>query len=146
MKLALAVLSLLICASLLAAGRPREATSSMSEDDFRKLEQKWLDAASVPDLPLLQKLFSDDFMGTSFGKGVLSKTDVVPSEGMGANHMPKCTLRNSTVRIFGNTAVLMGQVEMQVPSKPEEIRMTTVFQKQGDAWEVIAVHMSKASE
>ncbi len=37
-------------------------------------------------------------------------------------------------------------VEMQVPQKPEQIRMTTVFQKRGEAWQVIAVHMSKAAE
>jgi len=114
-----------------------------SEDDFRKMEQAWLDAASVPDLPALQKMFSDDFMGTSFGGGVLSKSDVVPPEAS-ANHLPKSTLKDSTVRIFGDTAVLMGHVEMAVPQKPEDIRMTTVFQKHGDDWQVIAVHMSKA--
>jgi hypothetical protein len=38
----------------------------------------------------------------------------------------------------------MGNVEMQVPQKPEIILMTTVFQKRGETWQVIAVHMSKA--
>jgi len=38
----------------------------------------------------------------------------------------------------------MGHVEMEVPQKTEDIRMTTVFQKHGDSWQVIAVHMSKA--
>jgi hypothetical protein len=40
----------------------------------------------------------------------------------------------------------MGEVEMQVPQKSEAILMTTVFQKHGEDWQVIAVHMSKASE
>jgi hypothetical protein len=40
----------------------------------------------------------------------------------------------------------MGSVEMQVPQKPESIRMTTVFQKHGEGWQVIAVHMSKAND
>jgi hypothetical protein len=120
-------------------------SAAMGEDDFRKLEQKWLDAASTPDLPVLQKMFSDDFIGTSFGSGgVLSKHDVVPADGVNAPHMPKSVLQDSTVRIFGDTAVLMGQVEMQVPQKTESIRMTTVFQKHGGDWQVIAVHMSKA--
>jgi len=145
MRTWLAALGLVICISLLAFGRPsaRAGSASMGEDDFRKLEQVWLDAESVPDLPALRKIFSDDFMGTSFGGGVLSKSDVVPAEGMHANHMPKSVLKDSTVRMFGDTAVLMGDVEMQVPAKPEAIRMTTVFQKHGDDWQVIAVHMSK---
>ena len=148
MRTWLAALGLVICISLLAFGRPsaRTATANLGEDDFRKLEQAWLDAASVPDLPALRKMFSDDFMGTSFVGGVLSKNDVVRAEGMNANHMPKCTLKDSTVRIFGDTAVLMGNVEMQVPQKAEEIRMTTVFQKHAEDWQIIAVHMSKAPE
>jgi hypothetical protein len=142
----LAAWVLVICISLLAFGRlgARTSTANMGEDDFRKLEQAWLDAASVPDLPVLRKMFSEDFMGTSFGGGVLSKNDVVPADGMSANHMPKCVLKDSTVRIFGDTAVLMGDVEMQVPQKAEDVRMTTVFQKHSEGWQIIAVHMSKA--
>jgi ketosteroid isomerase-like protein len=148
-KMWLTGLGLLACFFVLALGRPNASVSStnMTEDDFRKLEQQWLDAAAVPDLPALRKMFADDFMGTSFGGGgVLSKSDVVPADETPANHMPKSTLRDSTVRIFGDTAVLMGSVEMQVPQKPESIRMTTVFQKHGEGWQVIAVHMSKSND
>ncbi len=148
MRTWLAALGLVICISLLAFGRlsaPRSG-ANLGEDDFRKMEQAWLNAAAVPDLPALRKMFSEDFMGTSFGGGVLSKSDVVPAHGMSANHMPKCTLKDSTVRIFGDTAVLMGEVEMQVPQKAQEIRMTTVFQKHADDWQIIAVHMSKAPD
>lgn len=142
------LVALVICISLLAIGRlsARPSPANLGENDFRKMEQAWLDAASVPDLPVLRKMFSDDFMGTSFGGGVLSKNDVVPADGMQANHMPKCNLKDSTVRIFGDTAVLMGDVEMQVPQKPAEIRMTTVFKKNAGDWQIIAVHMSKAPE
>jgi len=148
MKTWLAAAGLVICISLIAFGRPsgRPATTNLGEDDFRKLEQAWLDAASVPDLPALRKMFSDDFMGTSFGGEVLSKSDVVPTDGVSANHFPKCALKDSTVRIFGDTAVLMGHVEMEVPQKAEDVRMTTVFQKHGEGWQIIAVHMSKAPE
>jgi ketosteroid isomerase-like protein len=148
MKTWLFALGIVGCFCLLVLGRPTapNAPANMTEDDFRKLEQNWLDAAAVPDLPALRNTLADDFMGTSFGSGVLSKSDVVPAEGMTANHMPKSTLHDSTVRIFGDTAVLMGAVEMQVPQKPEQIRMTTVFQKRGPTWQVIAVHMSKAAD
>jgi hypothetical protein len=148
MRTSLAALGVVICISLVAFGRPsaRTATANIGEDDFRKLEQAWLDAASVPDLPVLRRMFSDDFMGTSFGAGVLSKSDVVPGDGVTTTHLPKCVLKDSTVRIFGDTAVLMGEVEMQVPQKAEDIRMTTVFQKHAGDWQIIAVHMSKAPE
>jgi ketosteroid isomerase-like protein len=140
-------LVLCICALAFSRLSARPSATKASEDDIRKLEQTWLDAASAPDLPALRRMFAEDFMGTSFGgDNVLSKDDVVPADGTNAPHMPKATLKNSTVRIFGDTAVLMGHVEMQVPNKAEEIRMTTVFQRHGDDWQVIAVHMSKAGE
>lgn len=141
---ALALIASIVVLTL-AAPSASPFPSSMSEDDFRKLEQSWLDAAAVPDLPALQKLLSDDFMGTSFGAGVLNKSDVVPPSGSTEQHMPKCSLKDSTVHIFGDTTVLMGAVEMQGPQK-QEMRITTVFQKHGEGWQVIAVHMSKASE
>lgn len=146
MRTSLVAFGLVICLFLLAFERlsARTFPGNMGEDDFRKMEQTWLDAASVPDLPVLRKMFSEDFMGTSFGGGVLSKSDVVPPDGMSANHMPKCILKDSTVRIFGDTAVLMGDVDMQVPQKAEDVRMTTVFQRHPGGWQIIAVHMSKA--
>ena len=146
MRTGLIALAVVTCISLVAVGprNARASTANMGEDDFRKMEQAWLDAAAAPNLPVLRKMFSEDFMGTSFGGGVLSKHDVVPPDGMSASHMPKSVLKDSTVRIFGDTAVLMGDVEMQVPQKAEDIRMTTVFQKHLEGWQIIAVHMSKA--
>ncbi len=147
MKALLATLGVAACLCSLAFGYLNAATSSnanaKTEDDLRKLEQTWLDAAAVPDLAALRKMLDDDFMGTSFGVGVLNKTDVIPPDGSTENHLPKCVLKESTVRVYGDTAVLMGIVEMQVPQTPERIRMTTVFQKRGEGWKVIAVHMSK---
>jgi len=35
---------------------------------------------------------------------------------------------------------------MQVPKKPEDVRMTTVFQRRGEEWQIIAVHMSKTAD
>jgi len=146
MKNWLVALSLAACLGVLAFGYANAPTISSSnpktEDDLRKLEQTWLDAEAVPDLAALRKMFADDFMGTAFGGGVLSKSDIIPPDGSTATHMPKSVLKDSTVRVYGDTAVLMGSVEMQVPQKPETIRMTTVFQKRGEGWQVIAVHMS----
>ena len=56
MKTWLFALSIVGCFCLLVLGRPTTANTpaNMTEDDFRKLEQNWLDAAAVPDLPALR--------------------------------------------------------------------------------------------
>jgi ketosteroid isomerase-like protein len=52
-------------------------------------------------------------------------------------HKPKRTLKDSTVRVFGDTAVLMGLLEMEIPQEPGQIRMTTVFRKSVKSWQVM---------
>ena len=150
MRTWLTAIGLVGCFCLVAFGHPNVPTSQMTENDFRNLEQKWLDAAAVPDLPALRKMFADDFMGTAFGPNVLSKTDVIPPDGSSAAHLPKSVLQNSTVHIYGDTAVLMGGVNEPDASQPGKstggFRITTVFQKRGGDWQVIAVHMSARPE
>lgn len=127
----------------LAIAQPDQ--SNGIENQIRSLEQQWLDAAAEPDLPALRNLFSTDFMGTAFGPRVLSKLDVIPSDGKSANHMPKTRLTASTVRVFGDTAVLMGHVQPD-DSQQGAFQVTTVFQKSSQGWQIIAIHMSAAQQ
>jgi ketosteroid isomerase-like protein len=75
----------------------------------------------------------------------LSKNDVVPTDGPGNNHLPKCTLTNSMVRVFGDTAVVMGDVQPENTTE-QGFRVTTVFQKRDQGWQIIAIHMSAAQK
>src|ERR1700722_2142647 len=76
MRTSLVALGLMIGLFLLAMGRlgARTTMASVGEDDFRKLEQVWLDAASVPDLPTLRKMFSEEFMGPRSAAVCLART------------------------------------------------------------------------
>jgi ketosteroid isomerase-like protein len=122
-----------------------EMSSSNVQDELRHLEQQWLDAAAVPDLPALRKMFADDFMGTAFGPNVLSKSDVIPPDGTNANHLPKCTLAQSTVRVYGDTAVVMGIAKPQ-EANDAGFHVTTVFQRRPEGWQIIAIHLSQAKQ
>ena len=67
------------------------------------------------------------------------------------NYLLKCTLiferslRESTVRVFGDTAVLMGSVAVE-GANAGNMRVTTVFQKRPLGWQMIATHMARAGE
>jgi ketosteroid isomerase-like protein len=76
---------------------------------------------------------------------VLSKTDVVPAEGGSDDGMLKSSLTESSVRVFGNTVVLMGSVAVE-GANAGSMRVTTVFQKRPLGWQMIATHMSRAGE
>jgi len=142
MKHWLAVVGLVALLGTLAPGQSKASNNNV-ENELRRMEQEWLDAAAVPDLPTLRKMFSDDFMGTAFGPGVLSKDDLIPPDGSTAHPLPKCSLGESSVRVYGDTAVLMGDVHPQDP-KAGGYRVTTVFQKRAQGWQIIAIHMAPA--
>jgi hypothetical protein len=52
------------------ATAPSNASNVALQDELRKLEQQWLNAAAIPDLPVLRRMFANDFMGTAFGPNV----------------------------------------------------------------------------
>lgn len=135
--------SVAVVVCLLIAVRPIAATPN-AEDEITKLERDWLTAEANSDMPTLRRLIADDFMGTAFGPSVLTKADVVPSDG-GGNRMPKSLLQESTVRVFGDTAVLMGSIVSE-GTGAGGMRVTTVFQKRPQGWQIIATHMSRAVE
>jgi hypothetical protein len=54
--------------------------------------------------------------------------------------MPKSRLKESTVRVFGNTAVVMGSVAYETLPQPG-FRFTLVFLNRGQGWQMIAAHL-----
>ena len=135
---------MLVAAGLIAAvqvtpkGMPQ---GSKADDAVLQLVQSWLNAESEGDTATLDKLIADDFLGTGPGGGILNKTDIVPPGGGERPKMPKSSLKESTVRVFGNTAVVMGSVTEEAPPQPG-FRFTLVFLNRGQGWQMIAAHLS----
>ena len=135
---------MLVAAGLIAAvqvtpkGMPQ---GSKTDDAVLQLVQSWLNAESEGDTATLDKLIADDFLGTGPGGGILNKTDIVPPGGGERPKMPKSSLKESTVRVFGNTAVVMGSVTEEAPPQPG-FRFTLVFLNRGQGWQMIAAHLS----
>jgi len=135
---------MLVAAGLIAAvqvtpkGMPQ---GSKTDDAVLQLVQSWLNAESEGDTATLDKLIADDFLGTGPGGNILNKTDIVPPGGGERPKMPKSSLKESTVRVFGNTAVVMGSVTQEAPPQPG-FRFTLVFLNRGQGWQMIAAHLS----
>ena len=115
--------------------------SSNTDDTVLLLVQTWLNAESEGDTTALDKLIADDFIGTGPGGNILSKNDIVPPAGGERPKMPKSHVKESTVRLFGNTAVVMGSVAYETLSQPS-FRFTLVFLNRGQGWQMIAAHLA----
>jgi hypothetical protein len=137
------VILLTLALSLLAA--TQSATPlARTEDQLIQIERDWLAAEATGDTARLRPLFDEGFIATGPGGNLLTRDDLLPLQNSPENHLPKSTLEECTVKVFGDAAVLMGRVAVQDPQYPMQFRITTVFQKREQGWRVIAAQMAKA--
>jgi len=114
---------------------------SNTEDTVLQLAGTWLSAESQGDSAALDRLIADDFIGTGPGGNILNKRDIVPRAGEERPRMPKSHVKESTVRLYGNTAVVMGSVAYETLNQPG-FRFTLVFLNRGQGWQMIAAHLA----
>ena len=131
-----------LLAALQVAPRSMAQTSKV-EDTVLQLVQTWLNAESGGDTAALDKLIAEDFIGTGPGGNILNKSDIVPPAGEERPRMPKSHVKDSAVRLFGNTAVVMGSVAYETQDQPG-FRFTLVFLNRGQGWQIIAAHLVSA--
>jgi len=113
-------------------------SNSKPEDQVLQLEREWLTADGKADVAALRHLVADDFMGGGPSGTLLSKDDIIPRSGdHGA--FAGAAPTDTSVRIFGDTAVLMGYVKN---ADSEMIRVTLVCQKRAQGWQMIAMQLA----
>jgi len=108
------------------------------EDEIQQLEREWLAADGKGDAGRLSDIVADDFMGGSPDGRLLSKQDIIPRGG-GPGAFAGAAPKDTAVRVFGDTAVLMGAIKA---ADSPEIRVTLVCQKRAKGWQMIAAHLS----
>jgi ketosteroid isomerase-like protein len=135
----------ILCVSTALCGllQGQAATSGPKpEEQVAQLERAWLAADAKGDVAGLRRIIADDFIGASFDGPVLSKEDVIP-QGGGPGGFAGATAGETSVRIFGDTAVLMGSIRTADPNQPKTIRVTLVCQKRPQGWQMIAAHLAR---
>ena len=135
--------ALFIClAACLSSAQAQPAGSNVKpEDQVMQVERAWLAADAKGDTGALRRLISDDFIGSSFDGGVLSKEDIIP-EGSGPGGFAGATLGETNVRVFGDTGVLMGVINTASGAQSRLVHVTLVCQKRPQGWQIIAAQLS----
>ena len=136
--------SLLIALTLFLVARAypvRAAQAPRAEDQLLQLVRTWLDADARGDHDALDRLIADDFMGFAHGN-IVSKDDIAPAGAPPKTNVVKYALQESSVRLYGDTGVVMSRVVIE-GAPPSEFKCTLVFQKRADTWKIIAAHMAR---
>jgi ketosteroid isomerase-like protein len=126
----IAYLFLIVCVgTVLSFGQSQGVKSNSSpEDQIAQLERDWLSADAKGDVTSLRRLISDDFIGSSFDGGLLRKGDIIPDND-GPGGFAGATTGETNVRVFGDTAVLMGVINAVGGPQSKQIRVVLVCQK-----------------
>jgi hypothetical protein len=132
-------LSICCCAALMLA--QDTAQSVNPEDQVVQVERDWLAADAKGDSTMLRRIIADDFIGNNGQGSSLGKDDIVPEEGRPGGFVG-ATVGETTVRIFGETGVLMGSINTGPQSKPT-IRVVLVCQKRPQGWQMVAAQLTK---
>jgi ketosteroid isomerase-like protein len=136
---------LIICAgaTLSFAQEPATGANNKPEDQITQLERDWLAADAKGDVASLRRIISDDFIGSSFDGGLLTKRDLIPEGPSGPGGFAGATPGETNVRVFGDTAVLMGVINTAGGPQPKPIHVTLVCQKNPLGWHLIAAQLTR---
>ncbi len=117
--------------------------ASTPADQVIQLERDWLAADGRGDVDALRRIISDNFIGSSFDGGLLSKHDIIPEGPTAPGGFAGATTGDTSVRVFGDTAVLMGVIQTvgSPPAKP--IHVALVCQRTQEGWRMIAANLTR---
>jgi ketosteroid isomerase-like protein len=135
-------LCLLVCLTIrLAAQESADAAAKV-----RKLEEKWTEAYKGRDINILSTLLTEDFLITVEDGNTYSKAGYITHSADSSVKVEVAELSDLRVRVRGNIAVVTGAYHEKGLSsrKPYEYhdRLTDVWVKVGNTWQVLASHYS----
>ena len=143
----------MLLAALGALGGPPDLSAN-PDQTFAALEQAWSAAYHRHDLPALERLLADEFVGID-GRGVVStrKEELEeakpPAPGTPAPGMQILGEKISDVhaRIYGETAVAtaLNTATVRTPEGENTVRFrrTTVWVKRAGRWQCVHFHASR---
>src|SRR6266550_6306089 len=125
---------------------PLSAQEKDSANSIRKLEEKWTESYKKRQIDILSSLLADDFVITVEDGNTYSKSGYISHSADPSVQVDIAELSDLKVRIHGNTAVVTGAYHEKGKSNGKSYeyrdRLTDVWMKVGNKWQVISSHYS----
>ncbi|MGB7924348.1 MAG: nuclear transport factor 2 family protein [Pyrinomonadaceae bacterium] len=122
------------------------SVATKPEQELLELERQWAEAYARSDLPLLHRLWADDFVCTNAFREIKSKTQALESmrSEMTYEHFITFDVQG---RVFGDTAVAIGRAIVGGQYKGEDIsgqyHYTNTYAQREGRWQAIASHVTR---
>ena len=138
--------AVLLVFSIGSAKQQAAVQALRAEDELIAVVREWLAAEQSGDRAALNRIIADDFIGSAFGGNVVSKSDLIPTEGEDAPRFPSSSLKESTIRAFGATGVVMGRLAVENAGQPGQLRFTIVLMKREAGWQMVAAQLIRVEQ
>ena len=113
-----------------------------AEEEVLQATRNWLTDISKGDRAGLNAVMDARFIATTPGGDVLTKERLVPDDlSLSVQKLPAMDLDGPILRLYGETAVLMGRLKSTVDVS-QVMDGTFVYIKRDNAWKLVALHLS----
>jgi len=142
MKRILLLTVVVLAFSYLGIAQAKGGKSTNVTDAIKKLEQQRNEAILKGDTATLDRLTSDDYTNTTAQGKIEKKADIMDGFKSGKIKFESRELSDLDVRVYGNTAVVTGQVNQKATNNGVDTsgqsRFTRVYVKQNGRWVSVA--------
>src|SRR5947207_2062735 len=126
--------------------RTARVSVSAAERSLRELNRQWSEAAKNRDKIALERLLDDQFMSTANGGQVSNKRQWIDSM-MGPVKVESYSLDDVTVRVFGDTGVVIGRwigkFTVEGKTMGGTYRFTETYIRIAGAWKAVAAQQTR---
>ena len=140
---------LVLAVDPLVAGQKRSARRTQTErviEAIRKVDNERIQAQIHADVLVLNRIYSDDFIGVGPSGTVRTKPQVIADFTSGDLKFQSIATDEVQIRVYVNTAVETGQSTMIGQDKgkpvPRDNRFTRVWVRQQGRWRLVLNHYS----
>jgi ketosteroid isomerase-like protein len=147
-----------VMAALLVAALPLASAQDSGHREHKRaerahivaLEHEWQKAALAGDLPAMDKLLSDDYLGITANGEVLTKTQQLDRMRDRRLMLTKLDISDTRIKLVGNIAIVTCLAQVEGTSEDETLhgayRYTRVYQRlSGNVWKVTNFEITPAN-
>ncbi|MEW6735099.1 MAG: nuclear transport factor 2 family protein [Acidobacteriota bacterium] len=150
MKQSFAMIVLILGLSVISFGQPADKKQSENEkieQDLIQLDRQWAELAVRGDITAFDRIIADEHVSTfSNGKLVTRDEDRAYIATSAAKYQ-SITTDDVKIRVYGDTAIIIGRVMVKTRSGSEaQYRYTTVWVKRQHNWQIVAEQHTSISK
>jgi ketosteroid isomerase-like protein len=130
---------------------PAQAAVFPHHDSLHKeiegLELEWRDALVNNNLPAIDRLLADDYLGIGANGTLETKADVLATHRSGSLKITLMNLSDLKIRVYGDTAVVTSKADLDGTNGGRDIsghyRYTRVYSYRDGQWRIVSFEASR---